>query len=237
MSAVKSRYRAGGFRRGLVARLAEFSWRDLLLIGLPVLGAMVAVAWVAIAFFRPAPPDRIRLLSGPDGSSYRTQAERYQKIIQGYGVKVEVIPSKLRRLPHIERPKWRPAKTTIAVKVTAQLLPGRDESAMRAVSSGEPLQKGYWIRFTASSSVGTPFTTNDYRLKWRITNTDQAAYDAQQLRGDFYDSDPSNPMSRAEILHYRGVHFVESFLVRRSDSRLATAPRRPPARPGRSRPP
>src|SRR5688572_21039222 len=90
----KSRYREGSFRRGLMARLAELSWRDLLLIGLPVLGAMVAVAWVAIAFFRPAPPDRIRLLSGPDGSSYRTNAERYQKIIQGYGVKVEIISSK-----------------------------------------------------------------------------------------------------------------------------------------------
>jgi TRAP-type uncharacterized transport system substrate-binding protein len=108
MNVVKERYRAGGFRRGLAARMAELSWRDLVLITLPVVGLMVAVAWVAVAVLRPAPPDRIRLLSGPDGSTYRTNAERYQKIIEGYGVKVEVLPSKgsLDNLQKLADPKF-----------------------------------------------------------------------------------------------------------------------------------
>lgn len=106
MSALE-RYRVGSFRRGLAARLAEFSWRDLTLIALPVVGLMVAVGWVAITVFRPAPPDRIRMLSGPDGSVYRANAERYQKIIQGYGVKVELVPSKgsMDNLQQLANPK------------------------------------------------------------------------------------------------------------------------------------
>jgi len=40
------------------------------------------------------PPSAIRILSGPDGSSYRRQAEKYKKIIEGNGVKVIVLPSR-----------------------------------------------------------------------------------------------------------------------------------------------
>ncbi len=69
--------------------------------------------------------------------------------------------------------------------------------------------------------MGTSFSTNEFRIKWRISNTDRAAYDANQLRGGFYDSDSGTPMSRQEGLLYRGVHFVEAFLIRKSDNRLA----------------
>src|SRR5262249_35219301 len=40
------------------------------------------------------PPDTIRFLSGPDGSTYRATAEKYKKIIEGYGVKVAILPSR-----------------------------------------------------------------------------------------------------------------------------------------------
>jgi hypothetical protein len=66
-----------------------------------------------------------------------------------------------------------------------------------------------------------PFSTNDYTLWWRVTNTDKVAYEANALRGEFYRSDEGTPMSRGEGLSYRGVHFVEAFLVRKSDGRLA----------------
>lgn len=133
----------------------------------------------------------------------------------------QVIPARLRRLPHVERPKWRPTKTTIGVKVTAQLLSGHYGATIRPVTSGEPLQPGYSLRFTASTTVGTAFSTNDYTLRWRVTNTDRVAFEANALRGDFYKSDESSPMSRVEDLSFRGVHFIEAFLIRKSDNRLA----------------
>lgn len=133
----------------------------------------------------------------------------------------QVIPPRLRRLPHVERPKWRPAKNSITVKVAVQLLSERHGHTIKSVNSGEPLHPGYALRFTASSTVGMPFSTNDYSLQWRVTNTDKVAHQANELRGGFYKSDQSTPMSRIETLSYRGVHFVEAFLIRRADNRLA----------------
>ena len=87
------------------------------------------------------------------------------------------------------------------------------------MSSGQPLQPKYWIRFTAANNIGAPFP-DDYRIWWRVSNTDRVATAAGQLRGEFYKSDASTPASRVEHLKYRGVHFVEAFLVRKSDDRL-----------------
>jgi hypothetical protein len=77
----------------LPARLVAVSWRDLLAIGVPVLLAALLAAWLAVKFLRPAPPDVIYMIGGPEGSSYRTIAQRYKKIIERNGVKVEIIPS------------------------------------------------------------------------------------------------------------------------------------------------
>jgi hypothetical protein len=80
-------------RPRLPARLVAVSWRDLLGIGLPVLAIAVLAAWLAVKFVRPAPPDTIYLVGGPEGSSYRTNAQKYQKIIGRNGVKVVIVDS------------------------------------------------------------------------------------------------------------------------------------------------
>ena len=61
---------------------------------IPALLVLVAAVWVARKALRFAPPTTIRIASGPEGSGYRNQAEKYKKIIEAYGVKVQVVPSK-----------------------------------------------------------------------------------------------------------------------------------------------
>lgn len=92
---------------GLKARIRATSWRDLSLVGVPALLVLIAAAWVAVKSVRFAPPGTIRLASGPEGSSYRNQAERYKKIIARNGVKVEIVPSKgaLDNLQMLANPK------------------------------------------------------------------------------------------------------------------------------------
>ena len=53
-------------------RVASVSWRDLILVGAPVLVVVVLAGWVAVKAIHFAPPGTIRIVSGPDGSSYRT---------------------------------------------------------------------------------------------------------------------------------------------------------------------
>jgi TRAP-type uncharacterized transport system substrate-binding protein len=79
---------------GLKERIRSASGRDLIVVGLPVLLVLAIATWVVVKSLRFAPPGTIRMSSGPDGSSYRNQADKYKKIIEQYGVKVEVLPSR-----------------------------------------------------------------------------------------------------------------------------------------------
>jgi TRAP-type uncharacterized transport system substrate-binding protein len=81
-------------RPGLITRLRSASWRDLLFVGLPTLAIAALAVGVAVKAARFAPPKKIYFVSGPDGSSYRNQAEKYQKILARDGVKLEILPSR-----------------------------------------------------------------------------------------------------------------------------------------------
>jgi len=65
--------------------------RDFLIVALP-LGIVVGVAAVlAVKLMGSAPTSKIRLLSGPPGSNFRLNAEKYKKHIEAHGVKVEIV--------------------------------------------------------------------------------------------------------------------------------------------------
>jgi len=90
-------------RLQLPARLVTVSWRDLLVIVVPVLLVTALAAWLAVKLIGPAPPNSIVMLAGPKESSYYSIAERYAKIIARSGVKVRVVETEgaqdnLRRL-------------------------------------------------------------------------------------------------------------------------------------------
>jgi len=80
-------------RMRLPARLVVVSWRDLAVIVLPVLLFVALAVWVAFRFARPAPIDTIVMASGPEGSSFRTTADKYRKLIEPSGVKVKILTS------------------------------------------------------------------------------------------------------------------------------------------------
>jgi len=61
----------------------------LITIGLLSLVTIFAVFW----FFHSAPPDTITITSGPEGSIFRANAEKYGKILARNGVKLKILPS------------------------------------------------------------------------------------------------------------------------------------------------
>src|SRR3954471_9798455 len=81
-------------RPGLAKRIASASWRDLIVVGLPTVLIAAAAVGVAVKAARFAPPKTIRFAAGPDGSSYRNQAEKYQKLLARDGVKVEILKTR-----------------------------------------------------------------------------------------------------------------------------------------------
>src|SRR3954471_23306815 len=81
-------------RPGLAKRIASASWRDLIIVGLPTILIAAAAVGVAVKAARFAPPKTIHFASGPAGSSYRNQAEKYQKSLARDGVNVEIVETR-----------------------------------------------------------------------------------------------------------------------------------------------
>ena len=73
-----------------LVRLSTISWRDLIMVLLPILAVTMVLGWLAVKLIRPAPPDRVVLLAGPADGSFHTTAQRYAKIIGTHGIRVEV---------------------------------------------------------------------------------------------------------------------------------------------------
>ncbi|MGE5465900.1 MAG: TAXI family TRAP transporter solute-binding subunit [Ignavibacteria bacterium] len=74
-------------------KIPRISWRDLAATLGPVLLASAAAIALAIHYVQPAPPDTIVISTGPDGSAFRNNAEKYKKILERNGVKLEILPS------------------------------------------------------------------------------------------------------------------------------------------------
>ena len=84
--------------------------------------------------------------------------------------------------------------------------PSEDGPFVQQVTGLDALPPGYWLHFQATNSMGVPFNPKELGIRWRVTNTDEAAFRANCLRGKFYKSEKNN--TRWEQLAYRGVHLV-----------------------------
>lgn len=77
----------------LLPKVMRISWRDLAASLTPVLVASSIAIAVAFHFVQPAPPSIITISSGPDGSTFRSVAEKYRSILARNGIKLEILPS------------------------------------------------------------------------------------------------------------------------------------------------
>jgi TRAP transporter TAXI family solute receptor len=71
-------------------KIPRISWRDLAATLGPVLLASAVAIALAIHYVQPAPPSTIVISTGPDGSMFRNTAEKYKKILERNGVKLEI---------------------------------------------------------------------------------------------------------------------------------------------------
>ncbi len=92
-----------------LARFAGISLRDLAVTAGPLILITVIVIGAAYWFVRPAPPDTITITSGPNGSTFRLNAEKYRKILARNGVKLQILPSEgsLDNLKRLANPGYR----------------------------------------------------------------------------------------------------------------------------------
>jgi len=73
--------------------LGNVSWRDALVIGVPVLALVALAFWIAARFVEPAPPNHLVMATGPAGGTYQRYGEQYRRHLEQYGVTLELRPS------------------------------------------------------------------------------------------------------------------------------------------------
>ena len=76
-----------------IPKMPRILWRDLLQSVAPVLLVCVVAIGLAVHFVRPAPPRALVISSGPEGSSFHRNAERYRKILERNDIQLELRPS------------------------------------------------------------------------------------------------------------------------------------------------
>lgn len=73
--------------------LREYSPRDLLAVGLPLLLFVFAGFWLASRFIQPAPPDRLILATGGEGGAYQRYGAAYRSVLSRYGIELVERPT------------------------------------------------------------------------------------------------------------------------------------------------
>ena len=76
-----------------IPKIPRISWRDLAATLGPVLLLSIGAILLALHFVRPAPPSTITMAGGPEGSTFRATAEKYQKILARSGITLKIVPS------------------------------------------------------------------------------------------------------------------------------------------------
>ena len=63
---------------------------------------------------------------------------------------------------------------------------------VRSVQSLEPLPPDRWLHFKPVNNIGASFPPGEFRVMWRVTNTDEAAARENALRGGFEKPEADN---------------------------------------------
>ncbi|SDG43418.1 SMODS domain-containing nucleotidyltransferase [Sulfitobacter delicatus] len=131
---------------------------------------------------------------------------------------VRILNATFYRPPHLRPPTWTPSHETASCYVSATFhRSGRGSSGVN-VDDGSALPRDGWLRFKCTT-FQLQYDKTEYFVQWRVTNTGFVAKLKGQMRGEFYDQD--GQFIKWEKLSYRGVHFVEAFVIRKYDNTLA----------------
>ncbi|WP_134730288.1 nucleotidyltransferase [Amycolatopsis nivea] len=122
---------------------------------------------------------------------------------------------------HSERPRDRGWTESLnrdyQVNITADVY-NNDRKTLLSVNIQNDhmgLATGWFIRFEANVT-----SSDDAKVWWKVVNTGEEAEEAKDFRGHFFKaedrSDNDSPLVNWERLKYRGRHWIECYIVKRS---------------------
>ncbi len=72
-------------------KITNVSWRALAQSLAPILILSIAAIWLTLHFVQPAPPRHLTIASGPVGSAFERNAQRYRKVLARNGIELKIV--------------------------------------------------------------------------------------------------------------------------------------------------
>ena len=131
-------------------KLKLLSWRDIVLVALPVLLIVIGAFWAAAQFVKPAPPDRLIISTGGEGGAYQRFAARYKEVLARYGITLVEKPSagSTENLERLRNPKF---EVDVAFVQDGTARPGEED---QLVSLGDFYYEPLWIFYREAALRG-----------------------------------------------------------------------------------
>jgi TRAP transporter TAXI family solute receptor len=195
--------------------LREYSPRDLLIVGLPLLLLVLAGFWFASRFIQPAPPSTLVISTGGEGGAYQRFGAFYKDVLARYNVEVIEKPSagSLENLARLRDPEQQ-IDVAFIQGGTARL---QDDDALNSLGSlyHEPL----WIFYR--DGLGTPTRIADLKGKRiAIGGAGSGAYHLARELLFINQMDDKN----TRLLTQGGLGLAQAFADRRIDAAFVVGP-------------
>ena len=206
-------------KRRLPRRLREYSPRDLLVVGLPLLALVVLGFWFASRFVQPAPPDTLVLSTGGEGGAYQRFGAAYKDVLAHYGIRVVERPSagSMENLERLRDP---------AGDVDAAFIQGgtvRLQEGDTLVSLGSLYNEPLWIFYRTELAPGTKPLTQLAELKGRRIAVGGAGSGTQHLAMELLYANQIDAKN-TRLIEQGGLGLAQAFAERRIDAAFVVGP-------------
>lgn len=199
-------------------KLSQWSLRDLLVVALPSVLAVIAAFYVAAQFIKPAPPHSMTITSGGESGAYRVFATRYKDFLARYDIELVVEPSggSAENLQRLRDP---------AVTVDIGFIQGGSASAREddeLVSLGDLYYEPLWIFYRADLA---PEQTLDRlgQLRGRRIAVGGDGSGTQVLALQLLEASDINA-ANSQLIHSGGMELVERLRSGRVDAVMTVGP-------------
>jgi TRAP transporter TAXI family solute receptor len=207
-------------KRRLPRRLREYSPRDLLVVGLPLLALVVFGFWLASRYIQPAPPDTLVLSTGGEGGAYQRFGAAYKDVLARYGIRV------------IERPSAGSVENLARLRdptgdVDAAFIQGgtaRAQEGDSLVSLGSLYNEPLWIFYRADlAPPGNKPLTQLAELKGKRIAIGGTGSGTQYLAMELLYANQIDA-NNSKLIEQGGLGLAQAFAERRIDAAFVVGP-------------
>ncbi|MBA3032759.1 MAG: ABC transporter substrate-binding protein [Gammaproteobacteria bacterium] len=200
-------------------RLREYSPRDLLIVGLPLLVLVFAGFWLASRFIQPAPPDTLVLATGGEGGAYQSIGAAYKDVLGRFGIRVVERPS----AGSTENLEWlrNPEQAVDAGFVQSGSASVQEGDTLLSLGSlyNEPL----WIFYREELAGENGDLDRIAQLKGRRVAIGGAGSGARHLAQELLDANQIDA-SNTKLIEQGDLSLVRAFAARKVDAAFVVGP-------------